>query len=252
VKGERHRLYRPTAAERGRGAQGRSATILRAIAAFALLTAGAARSEAHRSPSTSLPGPEAQGASAPPPPSSASALPGLGRGEVVVEMREIAESGPKEGVARGVIDAPPDQVFRALVDYAHWSEFMPFLQKSDARPLSDGAVESHQVMTFPNPMGGRRYTVRFTSRTGETPSGRVWRVDWMSVPGSGNVKVHRGSWVLLLFGPGRTFATCSLFTDPGDLTPDFAMNLATRKMLVWIFKGLRQQVNRGRYLEGGG
>lgn len=192
------------------------------------------------------------GAAAPGAP-SASETARLAAGAVILELRGLPRGGPKEGVGRGVIDAPPERVFRALTDYAHWEEFMPFLERSDARPipaLPNNTIESHHLLDLPAPTGERRYTVRFTSRIEETAGGRVWHIDWRSVPGSGNLKEHRGSWALRTFAPNRTLASCTLYTDPGGLTPNFAMNRATRKMIGWIFKGLRQQVRRGRYLGG--
>src|SRR4029077_18292333 len=64
----------------------------------------------------------------------APALPGIQyptpTGDVWVETASPGGGKPREGVGRGVIEAPPERVFRALTDYAHWSEFMPFLVKS--------------------------------------------------------------------------------------------------------------------------
>lgn len=172
----------------------------------------------------------------------------LAAGEVLSSLRPAPEGGPQEGTGQGVIDVPPERVFRALTDYAHWQEFMPFLERSDAKPLPDGTVESQHVLDLPAPTGVRRYKVRLQSRVEETTAGRRWHIDWKAVPGSGNLKAHRGSWILTEFSPGRTLAACTLYTDPGGFTPNWAMNSATRKMLDWIFKGLRQQMNRGRYL----
>jgi uncharacterized protein YndB with AHSA1/START domain len=173
----------------------------------------------------------------------------LAAGEVLSSLRPAPEGGPQEGIGQGVIDVPPERVFRALTDYAHWQEFMPFLERSDAKPLPDGGAESQHVLDLPAPTGERRYKVRLQSRVEETTAGKRWNIDWKAVPGFGNLKTHRGSWVLTEFAPGRTLAVCILYTDPGGFTPNWAMNSATRKMLDWIFKGLRQQVNRGRYLE---
>jgi hypothetical protein len=72
-------------------------------------------------------------------------------------------------------------------------------------------------------------------------------VEWSYVPGSGNVKDQRGSWTLVEAPQGKTRATLRLFTDPGGPAPDWAMDRATGKSLVWIFDGLRQQVRRSRY-----
>jgi uncharacterized protein YndB with AHSA1/START domain len=181
----------------------------------------------------------------------APALPGEARatptGEVWVEMVSAGAGKPKEGVGRGVIEAPPERVFRALTDYGHWHEFMPFLEKSDAWPQPDGSVLSEHAMDLPSPLGERRYRVRFTQRVETGPKGKTWRLQWSYVPGSGNVDGHRGSWTLTSLGPGRTLAVCRLYTDPGGLTSRWAVDRGTAKTLPWIFHGLRQHIRRSRY-----
>lgn len=162
--------------------------------------------------------------------------------QVEVSWRAVG-SGPKEGIGRGEIEAPPDRVFRALADLDHWDEFMPFLEESDARPQPDGSVLSRQRLELPALIGERRYEIRARGRTG----GRTWRIEWSSVPGSGNVEAHRGSWELAESAPGRTRAVLHLYTAPGGAVPDWAMDRATGRSLGWIFKGLRQHVRRSRY-----
>ena len=169
-------------------------------------------------------------------------------GDVWIERVSAGSGKPKEGVGRGVVAAPPERVFRALTDYAHWQEWMPFLQSSDARPQPDGSVLGEHAIDLPSPMGRRRYQVRFQQREETAPGGgRSWAIDWTFVKGSGNVNDHRGSWRLTDLGGGRTLAACRLYTDPGGLTPRWAMDRGTSQMLPWIFHGLRQQVRRSRY-----
>ena len=171
----------------------------------------------------------------------------LASGEVLVSLAPVAGGGPQEATGRGVINAPPERVFRALADYAHWQEFMPFLERSDLRTGKGGVVESLHVLKLPAPFGERRYRVRFTQRVETGPKGTIWRLEWRSVPGSGNLAGHRGSWTLTAFGPGRTLAVCRLLTDPGGGVPTGMMDRANRKNLPWIFDGLRQHVRRSRY-----
>jgi uncharacterized protein YndB with AHSA1/START domain len=171
----------------------------------------------------------------------------LASGEVLVTLAPVAGGGPQEATGRGVVDAPPERVFRALADYAHWQEFMPFLKKSEPRKGKDGAMECLHVLDLPSPFGERRYRVRFAQKMETGRAGTVWRIDWSALPGSGNLASHRGSWTLTAFGPGRTLAVCRLFTDPGGGVPHWMMDRANRKNLLWIFDGLRQHVRRSRY-----
>lgn len=163
-----------------------------------------------------------------------------------MEMVFAREGKPQEGIGRGVIDAPPERVWRALTDYAHWEEFMPYLESSDAVAQADGSVRSTHVMDMPSPLGERRYQVRFIQRIDTGPEGKVWRIQWAYVPGSGNVADLRGAWTLTALGPGRTLAVCRLYTDL-EGAPGWALDRGTARMLPWIFHGLRQHVRRSRY-----
>jgi hypothetical protein len=171
----------------------------------------------------------------------------LAAGEVLVELRTVRAGAPKEGIGRGVIAAPPERVFRALTDYQYFEEFMPFVESADASPQPDGSVVSFQRLDLPVPIGDRFYRIRARAAVEGSGRGRVWRTRWSYIPGSGNVADHHGSWSLVELSPGRTLATCRLYTDPGGAVPAWAMDRATRKSLPWIFDGLRQQVRRGRY-----
>lgn len=162
-------------------------------------------------------------------------------GPVEVHLRPMGQGRPQEGIGRGVIAAPPERVFRALVDVEHWHEFMPFLKASDARTEKDGSILSAQRLDLPFPLGERHYRIRLRSRV-ERETG--WRVEWSFVPGSGNLTGLRGSWTLTA-APGGTLATCRLWTDAGVLPS--LMDRATEKSLPWIFDGLRQHVRRSRY-----
>jgi Polyketide cyclase / dehydrase and lipid transport len=168
-------------------------------------------------------------------------------GQVWVELAEAGPDEPKEGIGRGWIEAPPERVFRTLTDYAHWHEFMPFLEESGARPQPDGSVIGTHLLRLPRFLGDRHYRVRFTQKIDTSRGGRTWRVAWNYIPGSGNVKDHHGSWTLTAAGPGKTQAVLRLETDPGGATPRWAIERGIVGTVPWIFHGLRQQVRRGRY-----
>jgi hypothetical protein len=176
----------------------------------------------------------------------------LAAGEVLVRLEEIAAAGPREGVARGVIDAPPERVAAVLADFAHYREWMPFVERSDARREADGTVVSAQSLHLPALVGDRSYRIRAVSAVAEGKDGRLWSTRWTYVPGSGNVVDTHGSWTVTGFGgvgARRSLAICHLFTDPGGRVPHWAVDRATGESLPWIFQGLRQQVRRERYLK---
>ena len=172
----------------------------------------------------------------------------LAAGEVLISARTVKPRKPREGIGRGVIDFPPERVFRAVTDYANYDEFMPFVTRADVvRTLPDGAVLSTQRLDLPGPFGERRYTLSVRSRVETRPGGRIWRTQWAYVPGSGNIADQRGSWTLEELAPGRTLATFRLYTDPGGAVPGWMMEKALAETLPYIFDGLRQHVRRSRY-----
>lgn len=173
----------------------------------------------------------------------------LAAGEVLISARTVKPRKPREGIGRGVIDFPPERVYRAVTDYANYDEFMPFVKRADVvRTLPDGAVLSTQRVDLPGPLGERHYTLSVRSRVEKKgQAGKVWRTEWAYVPGSGNIADQRGSWTLEELAPGRTLATFRLYTDPGGAVPGWMMEKAVAETLPYIFDGLRQHVRRSRY-----
>ncbi len=176
-------------------------------------------------------------------------------GEVVTRLERVPGSGPRQGLGVAAIDEPPARVFAALADFAHWSEFMPFMSRSEARREADGSFLCSQSLALPT--GERHYQVRAQIRAqaaaGAEGSGEgaAWSVTWSYVPGSGDIVAQRGSWTLLPLAGGRTLAVLRLVSDPGGLSA-WLSDRAMTKSIPWIFNGLRQQVQRDRYAAAGG
>lgn len=165
----------------------------------------------------------------------------LGRGETLVEMVQIDNTPVREGVARRVLDAPLERVLRAIRDYAHYSEFMPFVTSSAAtgRP---GEWELALDLPWPNP------DQRFHITTADATDGRG--SSWRLVPGSGgDVVENRGEWDLAPFAPGHTLVTLRMRSLSGGAVPVRLQERATRESLPWVLDGLRQHINRCRYDE---
>ena len=109
-------------------------------------------------------------------------------GEVWVEMVSAGSGKPREGVGRGVIEAPPERVFRALTDYAHWWNSCPSCSVSAVQPSLTLVGAS------------RRLTCPPSSEPVPVPLHPEGETDLEEVcgstvlrPGPGNVEDHRGS-----------------------------------------------------------
>jgi hypothetical protein len=182
----------------------------------------------------------------PPPPTDAEAA-RLAAGEVLLASRPVGSRPLPEEAGRGIIEALPERVFAALIDFAHYQEWVPFVKRSDAQPQADDSVVSFQSLDLPFPLASRHYKIRAWNAVEGRGEAQVWRTWWSYVPGSGNVTDHYGWWVLVPYGAGRTLAACALYTDPGRGVPAWAAHRGTAQTIPYIFSGLRQQIHRSRY-----
>jgi hypothetical protein len=182
----------------------------------------------------------------PPPPAAAEAA-RLAAGEVLLATRPAGPRSLVEEVGRGIIDARPERVFAAVVDFAHYQEWVPFVKRSDALPRSDGAIVSFQSLELPFPLGRRYYKIQARSAVTGEGDARTWRAWWRYLPGTGNVADHHGWWVLAPYGGGRTLGTCVLYTDPAQGMPGWLVHRGMAATMPYIFSGLRQQIHRSRY-----
>jgi len=171
----------------------------------------------------------------------------LARGEVVVHLAAADRDGLREGTALMMFDTPPERVFRALVDFDHYSEWMPFVVQSSGRPLGGEVTENAQRLDLPAPVADRFFRVYVRSGIEQRDGRERWTVRWEHVPGSGNVRAQRGAWTLVRLAGGRTLASCRAWVDPGGAIPAWLVNRWLARSLPWVLDGLRQQAHRWRY-----
>lgn len=173
----------------------------------------------------------------------------LEAGETVVEMGPWEGSGAGEEVSQGralrVLDRPPEMVLRAVRDLAHYHEFMPFMAASTPGRGADGGSEVAVELDLPLPQTDRHYAIR-VARDG-TLGSDGHEVAWEMVPGSGNVRFHRGAFRLTPWPGDETLVEIRLANDPGGLVPRSFQRDALRETLPWVLDGLRQHVGRCRY-----
>ena len=154
----------------------------------------------------------------------------LARGEVVVELREVAGSAVKRGVAIALIDEPAARLYGVVTDNARFAEFMPHVTESTVEAQPDGSIVNEQRLDLPL-VTDRHYRVRVIDTADEENGWKVRRSAWSYVPGSGNIVESRGSWTLVELGERRTLLLYEVFTDPGGWIPAWLYNQATRKTL---------------------
>lgn len=174
----------------------------------------------------------------------------LAKGEVIVYLKSVR--GPiKEGTAIGLIEVPPERVFKVITDNENFEQFMPYVKQSDVERVKEGSIINYQYLDFPFPIGDRYYKLHVVHTIEDTDRGTFFRSAWTYVKGSGNIRDTYGSWILQEYGQGKTLATYVVCTDPGGSIPKWAQNFATKISLPKIIDRVRRRVKNPKYEDQG-
>ena len=170
----------------------------------------------------------------------------LANGEVIVHLKAVR--GPiKEGTAIGVVDAPPQRVFRVVTDNENFEQFMPYVKRSEVERLTEGSILNYQHLDFPFPIGDRYYKLHILRTVENTDRGKVFTSTWTYVRGSGNIKDTYGSWTLREYDKDKALVIYVCCTDPGGSLPKWALNMATTISLPRVIDRVRQRVKHPKY-----
>ena len=166
-------------------------------------------------------------------------------------MTRESEDGRLQLVTSGIlIDAPPEQVWAAITDYEHFSEFMPSTE--GCRVLSREGNVSRVWFHIKFSFSVLSYAVRYTLRQHfEGTSGIWWEME------SGDLNNAIGSWELIPLDGGRKCAAMySVYSDIRSIgrlvryfidrepSMDVAINTST---CVLVLKAVRTRVESGAY-----
>lgn len=160
----------------------------------------------------------------------------LERGSVETEATD--GSGGKRGArARALVAAPPERVWEAITDYAHYKDFMPYTTVSEVRRREGDTVWFYSELAFP--MYTIRYEIKLVLRKSE------WAVEWTLV--EGNLKTNEGSWKLEPHGADETYVVYACAITPGFAVLGYLFNKLTQGSLPALIGALRKRVGDRRY-----
>lgn len=169
---------------------------------------------------------------------------------ITILAREKPDTGVHEMMARGTIDAPPIEIWKAIRDYDHYVQTMPYTEKAQVLQKSaDGKVIwFYSVINAPL-VSRRDYVIKITDETDyQNGKGRM-RVSWTAANDKGpppqdgivRVKINDGYWDLQPIANGtRTWATYYVYTDPGGSIPKWIANKANGTAVPNVFAAIRK------------
>ncbi|MBX5482588.1 MAG: SRPBCC family protein [Myxococcaceae bacterium] len=169
---------------------------------------------------------------------------------LTVYARERKDTSVREMKAVGVIDAPPEKVWKALRDYENYSKTMPYTQVSKivAREGGDKVIWFYSVVNTPI-VARRDYCIKLTD-VSKWDNGKgylkvVWTASNDKAPPKPDdvvrVTVNDGYWLLEpVDGGKKTKATYYVFTDPGGSLPKWLVNKANSSAVPDVFEATRK------------
>lgn len=134
-----------------------------------------------------------------------------------IVLREVPRTGLKGRTyeAVGLLPGAVDEVLSIIMDYEHYADFMPRVERVVVTAESDTVHLVEQYLKLPLGMH-RRYRLRYTARRAEEGFRIDWaKVAWPEVPLSQSVVDTSGFWQVAAFGEGRLLAVYHVYSDPG-------------------------------------
>ncbi|MBY6187641.1 SRPBCC family protein [Marinobacter hydrocarbonoclasticus] len=161
-----------------------------------------------------------------------------------VYTRKVPGTPVKEVKMEALIDAPVEQVWRAISEIEHYPEFMPYIDDIEVmgEAQNGGAYVYHRV--DPPLVSKRDYTLLIVNEE-DVEAGSYYRY-WTQMnqfgpePKKGVVRLEicDGSWALERTEDGRTQATYWVYTDPGGRIPGWLANQANTVGLYDVLKAV--------------
>jgi hypothetical protein len=167
---------------------------------------------------------------------------------IVIYARMALNSGIKELKANCVMDAPPLNVWQAVMDKDTYKDSSKYVVVDKVyRTNNENIWYNYQLVATPM-FAKRDYTLRYESYKdpGKMFYRLVWRTakDYGPPQGKGVVRllVCDGSFIIEPYEGGKkSFITYWVCVDPGGLVPTWAANLVNRSGLPDFLRTVRKQ-----------
>jgi len=157
----------------------------------------------------------------------------------------------REMKAMGLMDATPQEVWKAIRDYPHYTKTMPYVQECKVLATEDGGKNMWVYTRLDLPFVSQRdYVLKIVDETNGSPTMKVswteWTGDDKNLPehdGVVRLKINDGYWTLEPKEDGKkTFATYYVHTDPGGSLPKWIANKANSTAVPNVFSAIKKVV----------
>lgn len=151
-----------------------------------------------------------------------------------VDVKVIDKAAQPYIEAKGVFDAPPDKVWRALTDFPNYTRYYESVVQSEVRARQGNQAKVYVKFDFPFPINTvwvlNQYTLDNTNK----------RLSWKMLDGNLKDSAGDGSWTLTPY-QGKTLGTYRLNLK-GSGAGGWVQKQAVLSTTPAVFKHLNQQI----------
>lgn len=167
----------------------------------------------------------------------------LDKGEIFVELEDIAGSDFPKMKVTGVIEAPPSKVYQIITDCDRFPERMPRVESAKTLKKSKSSHTCEVTIGLPFPLADLTAVTKDRRKAGPDEWYRKWE---LVEEIESSYHANSGSFVLTPFegDPNRTLVRYSVHAIPKTAVPDFLRKSAQKKSLPDLIERLRLEVRK--------
>ncbi len=168
--------------------------------------------------------------------------------------RKKADSEVREMKAQGLVDASPQEIWKAIRDYEGYTKNMPYTEEAKVLKRDPGDKTILFYSRLNTPLVDRRdYILKIIDESDWKEGKGFMKVSWTAVndqdalmPVKGDVvrvRVNDGYWLLEPRDEGKkTYTTYYIYTSPGGSIPNFIANKGNSIAVPKVFESIKKTV----------
>lgn len=176
---------------------------------------------------------------------------------ISVYTREVPDSKIQEVRAEAMLKAAPSKIWKVILDYENYKDFMPFTKESEITHKEKDIIYFYTRLQFGWGIGDRYYTIKIENK--ENPEEKIaYKSNWdlaekytkaPTEPTAIGVPINKGYWELINEDGEKTKVIYYLYTNPGGEVPAIIANFANKDALPKIIKAVSQRVKDKKHDE---
>ena len=160
----------------------------------------------------------------------------------------VERKGAKvRGVIAEIVPLPVDHVLNdVLLCYGEFPDWFPLQTKAKyvSQEVTDNKAIIYGQLAFPWPIGARDFEADIVGTYASSAFPPQFRIDFDHRPGTGNIKMMTGHWLLQPYGDGQSLVVYDSTADFDTWVPGFLLARGTQQFLPGIMDRMAKRTKK--------